>query len=65
MKVPVQRSTTPARSAVFALSVLTFINLLNYLDRYLVSGMIPALKAAPLLLSDEKIGLLTTAFMAV
>ena len=62
---PVQRSTTPARSAVFALSVLTFINLLNYLDRYLVSGMIPALKAAPLLLSDEKIGLLTTAFMAV
>jgi MFS transporter, Spinster family, sphingosine-1-phosphate transporter len=61
----VQRSTTPARSAVFALSVLTFINLLNYLDRYLVSGMIPDLKAAPLLLSDEKIGLLTTAFMAV
>ena len=60
-----QRSTTPARSAVFALSVLTFINLLNYLDRYLVSGMIPDLKAAPLLLTDEQIGLLTTAFMAV
>lgn len=60
-----QRSTTPARPALVALSVLTFINLLNYLDRYLVSGMIPALKAAPLLLSDEKIGLLTTAFMAV
>ena len=61
----VQRSTTPARSAVFALSVLTLINLLNYLDRYLVSGMIPDLKAAPLLLTDEQIGLLTTAFMAV
>ena len=60
-----QRSTTPARPALVALGVLTFINLLNYLDRYLVSGMIPALKAAPLLLSDEKIGLLTTAFMAV
>jgi MFS family permease len=50
---------------VFALSVLTFINLLNYLDRYVVSGIIPDLKAAPLLLSDEQIGLLTTAFMAV
>ena len=60
-----QRSTTPARSAVFALSVLTGINLLNYLDRYLVSGMIPDLKAAPLLLTDEQIGLLTTAFMLV
>ena len=63
--IPVQRSTTPARSAVFGLSVLTLINLLNYLDRYLVSGMIPDLKAAPLLLKDEQIGLLTTAFMAV
>ena len=60
-----QRSTTPARSAVFALSVLTFINLLNYLDRYVVSGIIPDLKAAPLLLTDGQIGLLTTAFMAV
>jgi len=50
---------------VLALSVLTFINLLNYLDRYVVSGIIPDLKAAPLLLSDEQIGLLTTAFMAV
>jgi MFS transporter, Spinster family, sphingosine-1-phosphate transporter len=50
---------------VFALSVLTGINLLNYLDRYLVSGMIPDLKAAPLLLTDEQIGLLTTAFMLV
>ena len=50
---------------MFGLSVLTLINLLNYLDRYLVSGMIPDLKAAPLLLTDEQIGLLTTAFMAV
>ncbi len=50
---------------MLALSVLTFINLLNYLDRYVVSGIIPDLKAAPLGLSDEQIGLLTTAFMAV
>jgi MFS family permease len=50
---------------VIALSVLTLINLLNYLDRYLVSGIVPDLKAPPLGLSDSQIGLLTTAFMIV
>jgi MFS family permease len=50
---------------VIALSVLTFINLLNYLDRYVVSGIVPDLKAPPLGLSDSQIGLLTTAFMLV
>jgi MFS transporter, Spinster family, sphingosine-1-phosphate transporter len=54
-----------ARSSVIALSVLTLINLLNYLDRYLVSGIVPDLKAPPLGLSDSQIGLLTTAFMIV
>jgi MFS transporter, Spinster family, sphingosine-1-phosphate transporter len=58
-------STPLARSSVFALSVLTLVNLLNYLDRYVVSGIIPDLKAAPLRLSDSQIGLLTTAFMVV
>jgi MFS transporter, Spinster family, sphingosine-1-phosphate transporter len=64
----VQRQTPSpqlARSSVFALSVLTLINLLNYLDRYVVSGIIPDLKAPPLGLSDSQIGLLTTAFMLV
>ena len=50
---------------MIALSVLTLINLLNYLDRYLVSGIVPDLKAPPLGLSDSQIGLLTTAFMIV
>jgi MFS family permease len=50
---------------VFALSVLTLINLVNYVDRYVVSGIIPDLKAPPLGLSDSQIGLLTTAFMLV
>jgi MFS family permease len=53
------------RSSVFALSVLTLVNLLNYLDRYLVSGFVPDLKAPPLGLSDGQIGFLTTAFMIV
>jgi MFS family permease len=53
------------RSSLFALSVLTLVNLLNYLDRYLVSGFIPDLKAQPLDLSDSQVGFLTTAFMIV
>jgi len=53
------------RSALFALSVLTLINLLNYVDRYVVSGIIPDLKAPPLGLSDTQVGFLTTAFMVV
>ncbi len=55
----------PARSAILALSVLTLINLLNYIDRYVVSGIVPDLKAPPLGLSDSQIGFLTTAFMLV
>jgi MFS transporter, Spinster family, sphingosine-1-phosphate transporter len=64
----VQRaSTSPkvAGSAIYALSVLTLINLVNYVDRYVVSGIIPDLKAQPLGLSDSQIGFLTTAFMLV
>jgi MFS family permease len=53
------------RSSLLALGVLTLINLLNYLDRYLPSGFVPDLKAPPLGLSDTQIGLLTTAFMIV
>ena len=50
---------------MLALSVLTLVNLLNYLDRYVVSGVVPDLKAPPLGLSDSQIGLLATAFMLV
>jgi len=57
--------SAPLRSSVIALSVLTLVNLLNYLDRYVVSGIVPDLKAPPLGLSDSQVGLLTTAFMLV
>lgn len=33
--------------AVFGLSVLTFVNLLNYLDRYIVAGALPKIQEAP------------------
>lgn len=52
------------RSAIRALSVLTALNLLNYLDRYIVSGVAPVLKGA-MTLSDAQLGSLVTAFMLV
>lgn len=50
---------------MIALSVLTLVNLLNYLDRYVVSGIVPDLMAPPLGLSYKQVGFLTTAFMLV
>ena len=52
------------RSAIRALSVLTAINLLNYLDRYLVPPLVPDLKGA-MGLSDTQLGWLWPAFMLV
>jgi MFS family permease len=58
-------TTAPApRSAVRALGVLTAINLLNYLDRYLVPPLLPDLKGA-MGLSDTQLGALWPAFMVV
>jgi MFS family permease len=47
------------------LGVLTFINLFNYLDRYVVSALVEPLKASPLALSDTQAGLLVTGFVIV
>jgi MFS transporter, Spinster family, sphingosine-1-phosphate transporter len=53
-----------ARAAVRALSVLTAINLLNYLDRYLVPPLVPDLERT-LGLSHQQAGWLWPAFMVV
>jgi MFS transporter, Spinster family, sphingosine-1-phosphate transporter len=52
------------RAATRALLVLTAINLLNYLDRYLVPPLASDLKGA-MTLSDEQLGWLWPAFMLV
>jgi len=52
------------RAANRALLVLTAINLLNYLDRYLVPPLVTPLKGA-MSLSDEQVGWLWPAFMLV
>jgi MFS family permease len=45
--------------------VLTFINLLNYLDRFVVSALAETLKHSSLALSDFKLGSLMTSFLVV
>lgn len=57
-------NTITARAAVRALIVLTAINLLNYLDRYVVAPIVPDLKGA-MSLTDAQLGWLVPAFMLV
>jgi MFS family permease len=57
-------NTITSRAAVRALIVLTAINLLNYLDRYVVAPIVPDLKGA-MSLTDAQLGLLVPAFMLV
>ncbi|MDE2448441.1 MAG: MFS transporter [Gammaproteobacteria bacterium] len=53
------------RTGVLALAILAGINLLNYLDRYVVSALLPDLKGAPLHLSDFQCGTLMSGFLIV
>ena len=57
-------ATPTPRAALWALGVLTAINLINYLDRYVVSAIAPDLKRA-MDLSDTQLGWLVPAFMLV
>ena len=53
------------RTGIFALTILAGINLLNYLDRYVVSALLPDLKRAPMHLSDFELGTLMSGFLVV
>lgn len=52
-------------SARIALGVLAFINLFNYLDRYLVSALVESLKHSELALTDTQAGSLMSGFLIV
>jgi MFS family permease len=52
-------------SAGAALAVLTFINLFNYLDRYVVSTLIESLRRSELHLTDTQAGSLMSGFLIV
>jgi len=53
------------RSASLALAILAFINLFNYLDRYVVSALVESLKHSELKLSDAELGSLMSGFLIV
>jgi predicted MFS family arabinose efflux permease len=53
------------RSGILALAVLSGINLLNYLDRYVVSALLPDLQRAPMRLTDFELGTLMSGFLIV
>ena len=50
---------------MMALAVLSGINLLNYLDRYVVSAVLPDLKRGPLHLTGFELGSLMSGFLIV
>jgi MFS transporter, Spinster family, sphingosine-1-phosphate transporter len=58
-------SAPAVRGARLGLLILTGINLLNYLDRYVVSAVLESLRRSPLHPSDAQLGLLGTAFLIV
>src|SRR5277367_2549161 len=52
-------------SANFGLGILAVINLLSYLDRYIVAGVLESLKHSDLGLSDANLGSLMSGFLIV
>ena len=59
------RAADPVRIARWGLFVLTFVNLFNYLDRFVVSAVVESLKRSSLHLSDTQLGALATGFILV
>lgn len=53
------------RGGILALAILAGINLLNYLDRYVVSALLPEFKRAPMHLNDFELGTLMSGFLIV
>jgi MFS family permease len=61
---PASRPAFSKRYAWYALSVLTFINLINYLDRYVLPSVAESVKAS-FRIDDAKLGSLQSAFFFV
>ena len=53
------------KSASLGLAILSFINLFNYLDRYVVSALVESLKHSELALTDAQLGSLMSGFVIV
>ena len=53
------------RAARYALIVLTFINLFNYLDRWVVAAVLESIRKSELGLSDTELGFIGSGFIVV
>lgn len=62
---PLPSSPPTRRAARWALTILTLINLLNYIDRYVVPAVFESLRASELHPSDTQLGLLMSGFLIV
>jgi MFS transporter, Spinster family, sphingosine-1-phosphate transporter len=60
-----QAGPAPVRFAGRGLLVLTLINLLNYLDRYVPSAVLPQMKASGIVTTDFQLGFLAPGFLVV
>jgi MFS family permease len=56
---------TPLRWSLWGLGILTAINLVNYIDRFLVPSMVESIKASELHPNDFQMGALATGFLIV
>jgi MFS family permease len=62
--MPQRDSDAARRAATYALAILTFINLFNYLDRWVLSAVLEAIKR-DLHFSDTQLGSLATGFIII
>ncbi|HEV2719467.1 MAG TPA: MFS transporter [Thermoanaerobaculia bacterium] len=53
------------RAAGYTLAVLTFINLFNYLDRWVIAALFESLRKSELHLNDTELGLIGSGFIIV
>ena len=58
-------SGSDQRAARYALAILTFINLFNYLDRSIVAALVESIKKSELHLSDTQLGFVASGFIVV
>lgn len=58
-------SRSARRAATYALTVLTFINLFNYLDRWVISAVLESIKKSELHPTDTQLGSLVSGFIIV
>jgi MFS family permease len=59
------QSRSDTRAATYALAVLTFINLFNYLDRWVISSVLESIKKSELHPTDTQLGYLASGFIIV